>query len=104
MECEIELSDILYRDLTRFQNRQITRAGKIKALIHDAMVTIDDIEEGFKVARVEVEADMIKQGIMLPAMSKAMDWERDTNVGDTIIKDKQLDAGRSPIRLLWAAC
>ncbi|KAF8859974.1 hypothetical protein BDZ45DRAFT_340520 [Acephala macrosclerotiorum] len=94
MDCEMELTNVLCHDLTRFQYRQITLAGKIKALIYDALAIIYDIEEGFKVARVEVEADMIKQGMTLPAISKAMDWERDTNIGDAVTKDKELVAGR----------
>lgn len=93
MECQLELTDILENDLRVFQLRRVIDANKIKASIRDAEATIDDIEEGFKLARLEAEADMIKKGIMLPAVSKAMDWEADTNVGDTVTKDEQLDAG-----------
>ncbi|CZR58886.1 uncharacterized protein PAC_08778 [Phialocephala subalpina] len=90
MEHEVELTEILIGNISRFQHRRISDAEKIKAFIRDALATIDDIEEGSRLAKAEIEAAMIRNGVMLPPISKAMDWERDTNVGDTEKMDEDL--------------
>ncbi|KAE8443707.1 hypothetical protein EG329_001479 [Mollisiaceae sp. DMI_Dod_QoI] len=81
MEQEIELTEILLSEISRFQLRRVSDADSIKASIHDALAAIDDIEEGKKRARSEAEASMISRGVTIPPPSPRMDWEKDTDTG-----------------------
>lgn len=93
---EMRQTDIILSDLTRFQERRIQCAHALKLAIDKLETTINNMEEKSRLAKLAAEAEMIRQGVTLPAMSKAMDWERDTNDGEAQWYDETLVPSWSP--------
>ncbi|KUJ13676.1 uncharacterized protein LY89DRAFT_145329 [Mollisia scopiformis] len=98
MQNEIKQSAEICDEIATFQLQRIMSAKGLREEISHAHIAIEDIEEGQKQATAVNEAQIIREGGMLPAKSHAEHWEAETHADDNVPNNVDLDCAVEELR------